>query len=700
MQKAMLFTACKLRAIFPTVLLCLIMSSFGSAQTVLSYVSTGAGSQILTFNDSGTIQSVCNMTVGTDVVTPEDLVTGPDGNLYVADTTHDKIFRVQTSLGIPTKDGSGACNKTVVYQKSDTTQVCKDLAGSTVTCPAAPEGPSFLRINSLDLYFNTNGANASGLWKIPGAANSTNNLNNGLCNESGQPTCGSPMQVSPTVVSGEGLDFDVFGKLLAVQGNSVVRASVSCLTGTACVPDSIAGGLSSPVGIAVNTCGDILVSNGNSIQRFTDANPAQAQETLSFNGNNTPRFFEVDSQNRLFVITAADETGKQGTFWRFDPPAPALRSCNLSLFTTAVNVPIKTNLAAGIATTNALGLALSASSTSILAHFTAGNNGTNSNSYDFGAQHSLQVTCGVVLKNFDLTVTAVKSRPTDAANAEVMFSPATNWPTQTTTQCGKAQNVSQPVCMHYGGQHGFCTQYIETAVDPSNGLPIADSSLMNFCSGNSFNFAVNFASAEPILNPGGAHVSTDAPPDDAVTRAYTDCQSQDFYPQDSTGDPVTLRGSNSKHVVFNSEETFAGQITLNSPISSCTTTDVTTCNPQFNIGQNISVKFTLLSPDGTPVVGAVERLSIERVFHTTGKGQPFVSDEPPLQEAVISTKNSNVLNFFNGNKSGQYSYNVDSSKFSRLDISRGSTAIYRFILWGNGASQADPNATFLVTGAF
>jgi hypothetical protein len=256
--------------------------------------------------------------------------------------------------------------------------------------------------------------------------------------------------------------------------------------------------------------------------------------------------------------------------------------------------------------------------------------------------------------------------------------------------------------MHYGGQHGFCTQYLEEALNPNSqpaNQPISDASLGGFCSAtssqNAFTFLAFFDSAEFVNNPGGAHATVDVltnpPTSGNITQAYDECQSQDFYPQLSTGDPVRLTGSNSKHVVFNSNEAFDGAITLNSPVSSCQSP--TNCNPQFNIGQNINVKFTLLQRTSpfTAITNATEQLSIARVRHIT-KGVDSGPEFVP--QTVVATKNSATLNFFVANGSGQYSYNADSSAFDKLP--KGTAATYQFTIWGNGA----PPFTFFTTGTF
>jgi hypothetical protein len=687
--------SCCVFALFLTAL----PSQLKALETV--YVSTGAGQQILAFNDSGAVTGVCNLTFNSSGVTPEDVVVGPDGNLYVADTLGSRIFRVSPSSVATPFSPAGDCGAVAIYDQSATPNSCTTAAGQgNQTCPTGPEGPSFLRISTLDLYFNTHttaSGNAGGVWKIPGIANSGTNA---TCSTTSVP-CPAPVQVLSSASSGEGsgegLDFDIFGKLLAVDqtNGQVIRETVSCLTSgsndASCFKSNFINGLTSPVGIGQNACGDILVTSGNAINRYSGTlggNTPLDSRTFS-GGNNTPRFLEVDSSGRIFVITAGDESGKNAILWRFDPPAGSppttvttAKPCPLSKYTTAFSVAISKNLAAGIASSNGLGLGISASDATVTATFsspTPQNPTANTNTYNFG-QHSFTVTCNGISGPFNLSVTAVKSRPTDAPQPQVSFvnpQPGTQELPANPPLCPNA--IVNPGCVHYGGEHGFCMQYVEqSAVDPNT-----------ICTASSpFTFLVLFDSAEPISNPGGAHVDSQN-----VTDPFQECQSQDFYSQLPTGDPVRLSGDNSKHVVFNSDLAFSppGAITLNSPISSCTTTNgITTCNPQFNIGQNINVKFTLLQGN-SPLTTATEQLSIARTSHTV-KGGTLVSEFVP--QTVVATKNSATLNFFVPNGSGQYSYNVDSSAFDKLP--KGTTATYQFTIWGNGATPFP----FFTTGTF
>jgi len=658
-----MFKRCSSLLFFSLLVTSLQLAAQTSFPTV--YVSTGAGQQILAIDgNAGTITGLCSVTF-----VPEDVVVGPDANLYVADPGGNRIWRVAPGALQTPVSPAPSCAAQKIYDLSTLQpQACTttSVPPTPVNCPTGPEGPSFLRISTLDLYFNTHGTN-TGVWRISDIA--------GASEGCVAPACPAPVQVVGAFgasASGEGVDFDLHGNLLAVdQADNQVFRAIAPSFSTA-LP-FVTTNLSAPFGVALNTCGDLLVASGKAVNRY-DGNTGGFLDSLRFTGNDLPKFLEVDSANKLFVVTASNEAGQGGTVSRFDPPAAnSTTSCGLGSFKNAFSLALKANLVPGLNTGNALGLGLSASNFQTPALPFSSANPTQT--YDFGT-HTIAITCNGVVSPFSLAVTALKSRPTDAANPEVTFNPPTNWPATTTTQCPSP--LRNPQCIHYGSNHGFCTQYAEQAFD-ATGNPLTDAQMPNFCSAtpNPFTFFLSFLTAEFTSNPGGAHVTTDGV--SIPTAPYTDCQSQDFYTPTGNGlDPLRIVGSNSKHVAFNSGLAFNGTITITSPTSSCGIASLT-CNPQFNQGQNIPVKFRLTDNLGNAINGATEQLSILRIRHTT-KNQTTIEAVP---QTVVATKNSSTLNFFTPNSAGQYSYNDDSSAFDPLP--RGTTAVYQLTIWGNGA---------------
>jgi len=663
------------------------------------FVSTGSGGQILAVaRDTGLTTVIF---AGGSTFAPEDLVVGPDGKIYVCNTTGNQIIRLTPA--------TNPANPVTAVEK------VFDNSGST-SKQTLPEGCSFVSTfsdsaaASLDLYFNaqapadscTPGPSTSciGVWKIAGAATSSAPLP-------------APVRVSQAFTSkAEGIEFDIAGDLLTVDtaNGKVLRGlppnpslgttSFNCGVGSPnCVSAFIPGDnttLSTPYGIAVNACGDILVADSiNSTVNRYSATTGFLLDQLAFSSKDHPKYLEADATDALFVVTG-DETGSRssdGKVWRVDlappstiPQPPTSSSCPLPANTSQTNVhllidlkhPATGQLVGTLNIPNALGLAVPATNfTTPLQTFSASN---TPNLFKFG-HFTFSVTCNNLLASFQMQVTALKSRPTDVANAEVTFSPSTSWPSTPSAQCPAA--VKQPVCVHFASQHGYCTQFEEQAFTVATlPVPISDIALPSFCS--AFTFKAGAFTLDLLNNTGGAH--TNGTP--TQTAPFTECQSQHFWPAAGPGIDAgwDLGGDNSKHVVFNSALTVNGKITLQQPVLSCTTTPPPlppSCNPMFNFGQNIRVAFELTLPNGSSIPNATERLSILRTMINN------TPDSTP--QRVVSTNNVNVNNFFKTGTGNLYTFPVDSSAFDRLP--RGTVAIYQFTIWGDGAPPFSFNVT-------
>jgi hypothetical protein len=650
-----------------------------NAQTTV-YVSTGSGHQILKLANAETSSPILTvLCTGSATFVPEDLVVGPDGFIYVANTTASQIWRLNP-------DAVAACDSS--------TDPGAELIYSG-TNPANPEGPTFVSeptnssVASLDLLFNTR--SGQGIWKLPGIASKPFG-----CGTS----CAAPVQVvtGPAANSvGEGTDIGKKGELLAVDNANGKLFKYSFPFSNTSTP--FISGINSPVGVAINTCGDILVATSKNLGRYNADSGALLDSISPFAGNDKGRFLEVDSSNHIYLVTAQDESGSGGTIWRLDPPTQnPLTSCSLKLFKVGIQISLKTSL--GLASNNGLGLGVSATSVTSQAQCFSPAHPTNL--YNFGT-HSVAFTVTNASQQFCLQVTAAKSKRADVNFTNTFSCPAASSSNTTSFQ------VPQPVCLHYASGHAHCTQYLEQAcTDSACSNKISDATLNSgqFCSGGACNFqgTVAYFTLDTIVFPGVAHVSTDNAAD-PTTEPYgslpsnptDDCQTLYFFPFNGGNglDPVILRGSNSKHVVFNSNLLFPNsKILLSSPTSSCQTP--TGCNPQFKSGSNISVKFSL-SPQLSPANAATERLSIMRVQHTTPQGQ-VISGEQVI-ENVVATNNSSFQNFFGANSSGQYSYNEDSSFLQPLP--KGSIGTYEFVIWGNATQTTQQNgAVFFVSVQF
>lgn len=690
------------------VLLCLAIFALLTAAAQLSaqnlnataYVSTAAGNQILAVDGTKVgASAVSVLCSGGNKFVPEDVVVGPDGLIYVANTTQDQIWRIDP-VAVQTQGAKPSCVSGAGTEKIydlKTTTGCTDVSSGqplASSCPPAPEGPSFVSeptansTGSLDLVFNIHSSRSTqGVWTIPGIASLPIGCAAAL-------TCPAPVRIIQSFsTAGEGIEFDNPGNMLMVDGGSngnLFRKAAPLFP----ILNSFAGaaslfiqGLSSPVGVAVNTCGDILVTSGLSIKRYNSNGLFQDQVT--FSSGNIPRFMEIDSSDRLFVVTAADESGTSGKVWLLPLAVPSSPPTACPLVGVPMNLIAdlaalrSAKTVANLGSGNALGLGLSATDfTTQTQHFAV--NDSTAKVYNFG-NNTVAAECDSTQRAFDLKITALKSRPTNSSNPEVTF----NSPLECLAPDGTFSFAApSPVSLHYSSQHGFSTQYWEQPTDPTNSnAPISDSDFNNlFCPDPNFHLRAGFFSLDTIDFPGGAHTDTtgNISPFTIANKPYGDCLTTDVWgtvgPGIDTGVQTTR---NSKHVAFTSGSlTENGVISLKQPTLSN--------NPQFNVGtQNISVKFNLNDAvTGAPITNAIERLSIIRVSTSTG-------DNTLLPQQVVAGNNSGFENFFNSNGSGQYNFNVDTSFFT-LDQPVGTTAIYQFTIWGNDAAPF----SFKIVGKF
>lgn len=275
------------------------------------YVSNYIGSQILTVDGATGATSLLFTELGPNFDDLEGLVVGPDNLIYAAAPDNNRIIRI---------DQSGN-NFGVVYDQST-------LPGATACggfpCPPSPEGPSFSTAGKL--FFNTRGTVSdaplpNGVWDI-----SFNALNNP----------GTPAQVIPPAngaTDGEGTAFGQSDELLIVDRfNSTVLESTSPPATTTL----ISSGLARPIGIAVDTAGDIFVANNETgdIKRYSSTG-SPLGTYVAFPEGNRPLYLHFDASDKLYVVTANGSEGANGKVWRVDPsgspPSSGTATCLVDL---------------------------------------------------------------------------------------------------------------------------------------------------------------------------------------------------------------------------------------------------------------------------------------------------------------------------------------------------------------------------------
>ncbi len=231
----------------------LFLPDRASAQSFPVFVSVTNTARIVKF-EGGSASVVKDLSIfGTpsNPVVPEDMVFGPDGRLYICDSSGNRIFRMNP-------DGTGAEK---IYDSTDFPNPLgpDGLPGTADdTAPIGPEGPSFL---DDDLYFNTRSPFHSGVWKIPNVASLP------------LPSVPGPVNLIPSISIpndinefpfGEGTAFDPQGRFIIVDraGDRILRASAPFTFASVIIANSAPQvPLDIARGVAVNGAGEIFVSN-------------------------------------------------------------------------------------------------------------------------------------------------------------------------------------------------------------------------------------------------------------------------------------------------------------------------------------------------------------------------------------------------------------------------------------------------------
>ncbi len=126
---------------------------------------------------------------------------------------------------------------------------------------------------------------------------------------------------------------------------------------------SLVSGLSKPIGVAVNTCGEILVAVGRKIDRRNKKTGALLGNYVTFGGGKVVRYIGVTSTNEVFAVVT-NNSGSNGQVYRV---AGALQSPGTDIFSCTDG----TATALGASLDNLVGLAVPASNAFITKSFGA-----------------------------------------------------------------------------------------------------------------------------------------------------------------------------------------------------------------------------------------------------------------------------------------------------------------------------------------
>jgi hypothetical protein len=506
-----------------------------------------------------------------------DCALGPDGRLYVANG-----------------------NQVLRFDPANATGTDETVA----TFLSAARGLSF---NITTLYVSTAG---SGLWAFPGVSE--------------VPTSGTfpqPSVAAFALGAGQGTTFAVAGPLWLVSGN-IVRQSLPPYSTSAAL---VSAGLTTPIGVGVNTCGNLLVGDqaSQSIQRYSNGvlTTYLNFKPISTLNKHFPRHFEIDASNRTYMVADSTTSGKNALIVRAGPNLNGVDPTSSCTSTTDVEILAELNprKIPGLVSNRAVGIAIGPTDHRITKTFTPESCG--SKLYNFG-YHTMKVTVDQCLTVFDLTISALETKP-----SEVDFA---NNP---------AEFPSAPTPMRYSPLGGNVIQYRYDGPLPQ---PFVDF--------DTFSAQYGFFTQELVGTPGVARA-----PGDNLLDPFTENVSHDYWDvgalDAAAGDD---RGNDfSKRVVFNSGLSvqtcsFGG---FQEPLN--------TGNPQFNNPQNIKIAFKL---KGAGCSGGSLFVSVAKLV-----GNDFI-----VQQV---TSRQQMDNMMASSGPGNYHYNLDSSGYTPGN--------YLITVWGN-----------------
>jgi hypothetical protein len=560
-----------------------------SAQPDL-YVCTPSA-QVLLVNGTSGATSVLYTGTGSFY----DCVLGPDGRLYIANGT--SILRINTN-------GTGA---ETVNASSPLASAARDLAFNVTT-----------------LYVNTA---STGVYKLEGTPPATD---------------GAPLDFSAPALafaltsSGQGIVFDRKGKLNLASGTQIRQSAPPYAVSAALIQSTQQSGIQ-PVGIAVNTCGELVFADAasQSVRRHTPNAPGNqpkhaAVSGLQFTGKDIPLFIEIASNNDMFIVTAEDLSGTNGKVWYADfsfGTSPG--ACSTATKTPLVELKGKTtgpDAIPSLAAQSAIGVALAATNHDLTLEFGSGADQLCSQDYHFG-YHRMRLEFTDCQAAFSGGQTAkIKVQALKSTLSQVSFSPALF--------------AASTEGIRYSGMNGFITQYQYNLADDSPSDPFPTPIRLIFF----------FNTQEPIAKPGVARGG------DGISTQYDENVGDEYWAVQTADDPAGARGDDiSKRVVFNTGLAEQCRIVFEPPFRDG--------NPLYKVGQSATIALNATNiQTGQPCSGAELRISIVK-----NAGTSFDAME-------VKSKGSETANIMSQSGAGKYIYHADLSGYP--------TGTYDLTVWG------------------
>jgi hypothetical protein len=564
----------------------LLAPALASAQPNL-YVCTPSA-QVLTIN--GTTGALLDVFTGTG--TYHGCVLGPDGLLYIA-------------------------NDNNILRLNPTTHANSFLPGPLSFTPRD------LAFNVSTLYITSSGgAQSSNVYRW--VATPTVNLPNTeapLTFPAGTQQNPQPEQLFAIGSPGRGIVFDVVGNMVLASDSRLDSAAPPYGSASTLIGSGI-----TPVGVAVNTCKDVVYADF-----ATNAIKTVGGTTLAtFSGNDKPLYIEVDSSNVMYVVTGTKLDGSGAKVWNV-PFDFATTGCSAA--TPQLLLEIKNSLP-GVNSASAMGIAVAATNKT-LTNATPFSSSHCSDEYDFGYHRvTLEFTdCGNTFDGNANTVVSVEALK--ATLSETTF----------VTSDASFANTPQPIeGMRYSPMGGFIVQYV---IKLSSGFDPGEAPVR---------FIYHFDTQEFVAAPGVARTASNDLNGDFDKNVGTD-----YWEAGKLDPPAGERtdGCCSKHVVYNAGAVGASQCqwTYDEPLKSQ--------NPLFNGSQTINVSGTARN-GGFKCDGGILRLSIFRAVFPEGQTVScgnLANASSAVFVTVLSAGGSNVDNLLNPVGAGKYKFTLDSSGY-------------------------------------
>jgi hypothetical protein len=586
------------------------------------YVCTAAAQVVeVSQDDTGTASTV----IATGTGSFSDCVVGPDGGLYIGNDT--QIVRIYPGVGATPHVITSA-----------------DVVASGLTSPARA-----LSFNVWTLYINTE---SSGIYQSIGTID-YDSIQRHLTFS--PETAVAILPVVPP--GGHGLTFDVEGNMVIASGGSLLRSATHQYVADYATPANLGVNGSTPFGLALNTCQDVLFTDTSSrrLKLLVKGGGSGVQNTsVTFARKNLPLNLEVDSSNRAYVLLAEDEIGTNAKVVLAAPTGAKLTDATNCANLTVGSEPLvdlkaglKPGGISGLTSAQAVGIAVAPTAHQLSIDFSTQSACDKGITFDFG-YHNVTF----YFANCPSTTISVKAQKSLLGDVQFDLPDLPAHP-----------DIHS---MPYSALGGLPLEYVLNASPALNTLGVVPSRIK-----------YGFFTQEPIGQPGLARagcldneLSCDPAAQDEVggdsPGKYRQDVTKDFWDVEAL-DAAGGEGERdfSKRVVYNSSLGIGRDCVFAGPFEQ----PLDSNNPLFNSPQTIKIS---LRATGTNCTGGQVHVSIVRVF----------PDHFEPQEVTSSVQTGNLME---AQANGKYTYSLNASGLNTKNATKAKPAQFEITLWGDVA---------------